>query len=191
MLLATLAGCDRDANSSSAARTQSAIQQEKVRVPAPTTQPTYRFAAGLREKYRAQTQFVQQFLETCLAGDYSSYRQMVSRLREPETRERFAAMYHGVRSVVVESLEPIELRDVPPPAYRVITAVELDPQARVAVRGSERRVAILIFQENGAWRMLPAPAALQPGHERRENDEELVSQSTSQPSYPWDESGDY
>lgn len=71
--------------------------------------PTYRFRdEDLKRAYPDVTAFVTQFLETCLTGDYLAYRRLVSRYENPESRERFSAIYQGIESITVESIEPID-----------------------------------------------------------------------------------
>lgn len=183
------AGCKRSAQTKGPPNA-TASQQEQQFIPAPMQPPAYSFAPGVRESQREIAGFVQQFLEICLAGDYTGYRQLASRSREPETKERFQAIYHAMRNVVVEQIEEVELREIPGPAYRVVASIELDPQAKVALRGSQRQIALLIVHEGGDWRMLPAPASLQPP---KTEDEPVPDEPEAEPApdYPWDEDGDY
>lgn len=178
---AFLLGCDRDAGSS-----EQALQKERQLIPPPTTAPVYTFAPGLLEQNREISAFVRQFLEICMAGDYSGYRQLVSRTREPESRERFQAIYYAIRNVYVEAIDEVAIPLLDPPVYRVIANVELDPNARVSLRGSKRSIALLVFREDGEWKLLPAPASLQPFEEEAEPE----SQPAPGPEYPWDQEGD-
>jgi len=158
--------------------------------PAPPL-PQYEFAAGLREQYPQVTGFIQQFLLTCLAGDYAGYRALVSRYETPESEERFNAIYRAVREARIETIEPLE-----PPArladryesllYLVVADVVFDPQSQAALRRGDRQFAILAFRERGAWRMAPAPSRLQPDDAQ----ETPATAPASQPSYPWDEDED-
>lgn len=155
--------------------------------------PEYAFAEGLRGQYPEVSSFLVQFLETCLADDYNGYRAMVSRRFEPESRERFEAIYHAIQSVRVEKIEQVQsdrLSALPPPVYRVVSDIKLDPQRAVAMRGPNRKIAILVFREQGDWRMVTAPPQFQPKAAPASQPAEPASQPTSQPSYPWDETGD-
>lgn len=177
--------CDRSPTNSDKGTPQ---QPREVIQPSPTP-PVYSFAPGLTKEFPEATGFVRSFLDICLAGDYTAYRGLVARSRQPEPRERFEAIYRAMRSVQITAVEPVELRDLPSPAYRIVTQVEFDPESRVALRGTNRDVAILIFREEGEWRMLPAPAGLQPG------DEDATTQPAEATSrmvvdYPWDVDGD-
>ncbi|MGE0479176.1 MAG: hypothetical protein AB7Q17_01770 [Phycisphaerae bacterium] len=187
--LTTVGGCKRNAQTG-APPNATASQQEQQFIPAPAEPPAYSFAPGVRESQREIAGFVQQFLEVCLAGDYTGYRRLASRSREPETKERFQAIYHAMRNVVVEQIEEVELREIPGPAYRVVASIELDPQAKVALRGSQRQIALLIIHEGGDWRMLPAPASLQPPKAGEPQPPEEPEDPPA-PDYPWDEDGDY
>ncbi|MBL8879176.1 MAG: hypothetical protein JNG88_08660 [Phycisphaerales bacterium] len=165
-------------------------QQPRDVIPTSATPPVYSFAPGLAKEHPEAVGFVRSFLDICLAGDYTAYRGLVARSRQPEPRERFEAIYRAMRTVQITAIESVDLRDLPSPAYRIVTNVEFDPESRVALRGANRDVAILIFREEGEWRMLPAPAGLQP------DDEEATTQpaeTTSQVAvdYPWDVDGDY
>ncbi|MFO0837485.1 MAG: hypothetical protein U1D55_03095 [Phycisphaerae bacterium] len=162
---------------------------ENQPVAPPATLPTYSFAPGLAEKHADVAAFIRTFLETCLAGDYSGYRRLVSRSRTPQSKERFQAIYHGLSRVEVEAIEETTLPDAGTPAFRVISTVHVTGErARAALRGDARRIAIVVFLEDGKWVMLPAPSKLQPVDEAQD--------STSQPAeigpeYPWDQHGDY
>lgn len=179
---AIVAGCDRDAGSS-----EQALQKERQLIPPPTTAPVYTFAPGLLEQNREIAAFVRQFLEVCMAGDYSGYRGLVSRTREPESRERFQAIYHSIRNVRVDAIDEVAVPLLDPPVYRVVAAVDLDPNARVSLRGSKRSIALLVLREDGEWKLLPAPASLQPFEEEPEPE----SQPAPGPEYPWDDEGDF
>jgi hypothetical protein len=177
------AGCDRTPPP------DRSRQREQQVVPAPTTPPQYSFARGVREAQPEVAAFVRTFLETCLAGDYTGYRKLVSRAREPESKQRFQAVYYAIRAVTVESIEPVELRDVPQPAYLVISAVDFNPDREVALRGGNRRIAMIVFREEGEWRMVPAPSELQPVDEAPSTSSAPASIPPAE--YPWDQDGDY
>ena len=151
--------CDRgkDAGRSK----QSAARKEQVE---PTTpKPEYTFAAGLEEQYPDAVAFLRRFLETCLAGDYAGYRGLVTRRGDPESRGRFEKILNSLRSLGIESIEEIELPQIPPPAYLVVGKVEFLPDRPVALRHrNNNRIAILVLEEEGEMRMGLAPPALQP-----------------------------
>lgn len=179
-----LPGCDRGRD----ARAEAAAPGAAETPPRPL--PRYAFAPGLREQYPDVAAFVVQFLETCLANDYAGYRTMVSRRFEPESPQRFAAIYNAIRAVEVHAIEPIELGALPAPTYRIVSAIELDPKQPVAVRGPNRKIAILVFKEEGRWVMVPAPPRLQPAPETPTSAPASGPAETTQPDYPWDEYGD-
>ncbi|HMQ14914.1 MAG TPA: hypothetical protein PKC49_02970, partial [Phycisphaerae bacterium] len=117
------------------------------------------------------------------------YRLLVARAENPESRERFEAIIRAIDNIDVQSIEPI---DAPPPpwsapAYLVVTHVDFKPDSRVGLRRASRRLAILVVQEEGEWRMAPAPASAQP------RDEPPTSAPATQPAettyFPWDTGG--
>ncbi len=164
-------------------------QKETVPAPPEEQRPTYKFMPGLREEYPEVCGFVKEFLETCLVGNYEDYRKLVSRSANPESKERFQAIYYAIKSVTVETIEAVELPELPPAAYRVVSTVDFHPDRKVTLRaGANRDIAILVFKEDGRWRMVPAPAELQPEEKRPTT---TSAPSTSAPHYPWDEDGDY
>ena len=163
----------------------------KTIVEPPDVPPTFSFAAGLREEFPEAAGFVNEFLQTCLNGDYSGYRKLVSRRREPEGLDRFTVIYHAIRAVRVESIERIPVPQVSDAVYRVVTAAEFQPGSRVSLRARNRRVAILVFQENGHWRMAPAPAALQPDDDPETAADPETTTAPAAPDYPWDDDGDH
>jgi hypothetical protein len=115
---------------------------------------------------------------------------MLSRSQTPINRDRFQAVYHAVRDVRVERIVLIEAEQLPAPAYLVISAVQFDPQKGVGTRLSDRDFGILVFREADEWRFVPAPPQLQPSHKPPPGESDLGPPAT-QPSYPWDEGGDY
>ncbi len=179
------AGCGRKESDKTSAGGPGA---QSAYVPPPPIKPEYTFAEGLREKHPAPAMFVQQFLETCLAGDYAGYRLLASRRREPESRERFTTIYHGIRGLHVESIEQHSLPELAEEVYLVVCKVDFPPDSKVKLRRKTDKVAILAFKEEGEWRMLPAPAAMQPGSETM-SESDRAPATTSAPTYPWDEEG--
>lgn len=189
--LTLLSACDGGASSTAAT---SRPFRSVDRVAPPETPPEHGMAAGLRELHPDVAAFVDQFLATCLVGDYARYRTLVSRRQSPESRERFAAIYHAIESVLVESIERVdhELPSVPSPAYLVISAVKVRKDAVKSRAGLNRRIAIIVFKESGEWRMIPAPTDFQP----LPDDPSIPTSSapttepTSLPDYPWEDAGD-
>lgn len=186
LALSPLAACDRDPASSGASSSHAQERRQEMVAP-PASKPRYEFAPGLAEKHADIVGFVRQFLETCLAGDYVGYREMVSRRRSPETRERFSRTFHAIERLRIESIETTQIPDLPPPVYIVTSAVEFRPDSKPAFRESRRAIAILVFRELDEWRMAPAPSELQPTD--RDEEEDAESQPVL-PDYPWDEQGD-
>ncbi len=126
-----------------------------------------------------------------LLGEYADYRGLISRARTPETEQRFRVIQEALRSVEVSAVEELTLPNIPPPAYRVLTKFEFDPESMAAHKLESRELAILVFREGDEWRLTIAPPTLQPKHA-----EVTTTQSTPQttlptPDYPWDEDEDY
>lgn len=184
LLAGLLVGCDGEGKSASKSGARSSP-------PAKPEQrlPTLTFPHEVRAAYPEVSAFLDEFLNTCLVGDYAGYRRLVSRAYTPESRERFDAIYQAIEAVTIESIEPIEILRVPPPVYRVTSTVELNSQERAQLRETHRKIAILVFREGDNWRMAPAPAEYQPGEEPPPATSSAPT--TSAPSYPWDEEGDY
>lgn len=160
------------------------------RVRLPERAPQYSFAAGLEERYPEIVAFMRQFLETCLAGDYAGYRRLVTRTADPESRDRFEKILHTLQTLTVETIETGELPETGGPVYLVTSRVEFDPDQRTAQRrGPVRRVAIVVLQEDGEWRMGLAPPEYQPPAE--EPAPPASAPADSAPSYPWDQGVDY
>lgn len=187
LLLAVCAGCDRGDEA------PPADLAELTQNTAPL--PHYEIPAPLQQKYPEVVSFLRRFLETCLANDYNSYRAMVSHRWEPETRDRFEAMYQATRSVSVESIETITLGTLPEPTYRVVSEIHFDPEHAVGQRHSSRKVAILVFPEGDPedgdpWRMVQAPPRLQPVLKGRQPTTSAPASQPATPDYPWDAAGD-
>lgn len=181
IVVLALTGCDsRPAGEQSKA-------EESVEPPKPL--PRVAYSRELRGQYPEISAFLDEFLSTCLVGDYAGYRRLVSRAFAPETRERFDAIYQAVEAVSVESIEQVDVSRLPPPVYLVVSNVELSAERRVKSRETHRTAAILVFKELDRWRMAPAPAALQPTED--EPEPTASAPTTTAPSYPWDEEGDY
>jgi hypothetical protein len=155
----------------------------------PRPLPHYEFARGLESEHPEVVAFVRQFLETCLAGDYAGYRLLTSRRHNPESEERFRAIYNATRNVLVESIRPLQEPAADGSStYLVVSSIDLDPSSRVSIRGESRTIAFLAFREAGEWRVAPAPARLQPQPESQPVDP--TSTESPLPDYPWDLDGD-
>lgn len=184
-----LVGCDQ----SGAGGPPSSLERERIIVDPPAVPPSYSIDPEVEAEHPAIADFVREFLTTCLNGDYTGYTKLVSRLRRPESVERFTAMYHAIKSATVESIRPVEHRELPKPAYLVVSRVEVREDVKHAARGQRRGIAIIVVSEDGAWRMLPAPTALQPAKEDEEPDEPgdaAEKPEADTPDYPWDEDDD-
>ena len=89
------------------------------------------------------------------------------------------------------SLEPVKNPAIPQPAYRAIAAFEFDPASRAAHRLENRRLAILLFQENGAWRLDFAVGDLRAGAPAASS-APTTTRADDLPDYStWRDNGDY
>jgi hypothetical protein len=183
LAVATFSGCDSQPGD------RRAEQSPETPAKAHRPLPRVAFPRELRTEFPEISSFLDEFLGTCLVGDYAGYRRLVSRSFRPETRERFDAIYQAVRGVTVESIEKVDLPRLPPPVYLVVSDVELSAERSARLGESHRRIAILVLKELDRWRMAPAPAALQPADEESTATASAPA-TTSAPSYPWDEQGD-
>jgi hypothetical protein len=103
------------------------------------------------------------------------------------SRDRFEAIYHAIRLVEVESIRALNQRTPENEiAYLVVSHVEVDPKSRVAVKHRDPRLAILVFKEDGAWRMRPAPSEMVATSQPESGE---AAATSSAPVYPWDEDG--
>lgn len=154
-------------------------------IPPPPVMPEYTVAPGLEAKQPQIVKFMNQFMQTCLAGDYDRYRDLVSRYENPESRERFQAIYHSLKQMEVSAIDTLPPNERASAAYLVTCGVEFREGSVMARRSKPvRRLAFMIVEEQGALRVRRAPAKLQP-HER-ESATESQPASESQPSFPWD-----
>ncbi|MCA9242895.1 MAG: hypothetical protein KDA32_02980 [Phycisphaerales bacterium] len=158
--------------------------QTEMRVEPPALLPQAMFAPGLERDYPEVSAFLREFLDSCLAGDYVAYRRMVGREASPESRERFRAIFHALDNVRVESIEtPIHDQ---PETHVVICHVAMKEGSQISLRrGAERRVAILVFREDGQWRLAPAPPKFQPRDAQEQAVEEQPDANDLAPDYAW------
>lgn len=147
--------------------------------------PSYTFAPGVESAHPEVAVFVRSFMETCLAGDYRGYRRLVSRFDAPESEQRFKAIYQAVQRATIRSIEALPQRGEARVDYLVLSEIVFDPASNIAIRRRSREVAMLVFLEDGHWRMARAPSELQPQPDE-ENDVAPQSAPASGPSYPWD-----
>ncbi len=185
-VLAVGGACDSGGNN------VTAPPEEPDLVDAPAVRPEYAFAEGVEQEYPEVTKFLRQFLETCLKGDYSGYRRMVTRRADPESRDRFEKILHAMESLEVVSITRTRIPVYDDEVFLVTTRATFQAGHRAAEqRGRVRRIAIMVMREDGEWRMGLAPTQLQPGDEDEEDDWVEEEVPTTGPSYPWDESPDY
>lgn len=187
LLTGAFVACDRGKTPRQGKSTTQSHASDQVE---PTTpKPEYSFAPGLEDEFPEATSFLRRFLETCLAGDYTGYRRLVTRTGDPETRTRFEKILNSLRTLHIESIEELDAPQGPRPMYLVISRVDFLPERKVALRrGNNSRVAILVLAEDGELRMGLAPPSLQPPGDAEQPT--TITTSTA-PSYPWQEGGDY
>ncbi len=186
LLVAVAAGCASCGREDAPAAPPGPEPGAPAVAPQPQRQkrPTYTIPRQLLNEHAEVGRFVIHFLETCYAGDYQGYRNLVGRAFDPESEERFRTIYEAIESVVLDSIEAVNLPDIPPPVYLVISSVTFDPEHKVALRRPNRKLAIIVFQEEGEWRMGPAPPRLQPGEEL-EPQTSASAPAEPEPHYPW------
>ncbi|MEW6249432.1 MAG: hypothetical protein AB1716_02215 [Planctomycetota bacterium] len=210
--LGAAAGCERKPKPAAPTTTTNTPGRAAADANDPPPKPEYRFAEGLAESHPEVVAFLRQFLETALVGDYAGYRRMVSRARDPESRDRFHLILTSLRRLTIEQISELDFEqtralDAQPPVYKVISRADFDPNEQVALRrGRENRVAILVLREEGEWRMAPAPAELQPKPADAAlvqadgdggpplppgGDDATTQPAATGPNYPWDQGGDY
>lgn len=183
LVVALLAGCDR-----SPPPPASLPPPAHDRVALVGVKPEYKFAPGLADAQPEVAAFVRQFLETCLVGDYTEYRRLVSRTTYPESRARFEKILNSLRTLAIESIEPLELPEVGD-AWLVLAQIEFLPDRKVAIRrGENSSLGIIVFREDGEFRMAPAPPELQPEREQPATDS---APAAVNPEYPWRQDADY
>ncbi len=168
--------------------------QERIVISQKGPRPEYTIPIELRTAQPEAAAFVDHFLSVCLGGDYTGYRRLVSRTHKAESKERFEAMYLGVKSLTVEIIElippPGKRSRLPAETFRVVSKLEVRPDSRLEQRGVMPRIALLIFKEQGEWRMIPAPKRWQPKEESPGPVEDAGDDEPEEPDFPWDEDVD-
>ncbi len=190
LLFWTLCACD---DGGPAPTNKPSEDQERIVIANKGPRPEYTIPIELRTAQPEAAAFVDHFLSVCLGGDYTGYRRLVSRTHKAESKERFEAMYLGVQSLTVEIIEPIspgKRSRLPAETFRVVSKLEVRPDSRLEQRGIMPRIALLIFKEQGEWRMIPAPEQWQPQEEPPEAAEDAGDDEPQVPDFPWDEDVD-
>ena len=190
VLLSILYACD-SGTPASAGKTSEEHERQVIDSTGP--RPEFSIPIELRTDAPEAADFVDRFLSLCLNGDYTGYRRLVSRTTTPESKQRFQAIYLGLKLVTVESIERITPRKksrLPAEVYRVVTNLEVRPSSRLEQRGIRRRIAILVFKEHDEWRMIPAPQRWQPVEEQPAAPQEPTEDEPEEADFPWDEDVD-
>lgn len=135
-------------------------------------------------------QFVERFLNICAAGDYAGYRKLVSRTTTPQSEKRFSTVFYAVKQISVQAIDEIDNARFPESTFRVVMKVEFLPGKQAELRRNRDEVAILVFPEEGEWRMRAAPNELQPrGTSSQPTSDESPTDTQPAPEYPWEEDG--
>jgi hypothetical protein len=181
LCLLPLTACSKDKTRSKNANNANAPATQPVHA------PQYVIAPEIRDNHPEVARFLRAFLETCLTGDYEGYRKYVSRRQQPESRERFKRIYDSISLLTVERFDEVEVPTLPKPTYAIVCAVEFVPGKTPVFNEDRREIAILVFREEGEWRMLPAPSKFQPDRRSRAT----ATQPASAPvedevDFPWE-----
>ncbi len=178
LLVFGVVGCDRPRETG---RTSGATSQSMRK-----TGVTYQFTGGLREQFPEIVSVIQQFLETCLAGDYDGYRRFIATSATPDSHERFDAAFQSLQSVTIDRIEPKAAPELNlPEVWLVHWTAKLDPQSNLGRRKPVREVEIIVHRESSQWRLQPAPPSLRT-HRATGSSPSTTSQEAA-PDYPWEE----
>lgn len=133
------------------------------------------FAPALRADDEAVNAFVETAMKTSVGGDYDAFRLLWSETREPLSRSEFEKGWEAVREIEVLALERVRVelskpaRDGEVPssagselidAYALLAEVRLDPDHSAGRKEPFRDVVLLLVEEEGAWKLSPAPKAV-------------------------------
>lgn len=178
-----LSGCEQEPQHPSTPN----VEQRVDLVEMPSEKPDYKFAPGVADEQPEIAGFMRSFLETCLAGDYAGYRRLVSRRADPESRARFQKILHALTALTIEGVRPIEVPQYAGRTFVVTCKATFRPEVEAALRlGHTRRIAILVIEEDGDWRMTLAPSSLQPPREP-ETQPTTTEPAEPEPDYPWEQ----
>ncbi len=128
---------------------QPALSDQNPNVP----QPEIHFPHELKTDDPTLNQFVLKILDICNKGDYDGYRQLFGTAYTPTPKTNFEHVWQQVRMIRVVRIEKHPRRD--PPEYYLHARIILrqpDRQNR-----TERNVIIMMFKEDGEWRLGSAP----------------------------------
>lgn len=128
---------------------QPTLIQQNPNVP----QPEINFPQELKTEDPSFNQFVLTMLDICNKGDYDGYRQLFGTAYTPTPRTNFESVWQQIRVIQVVRIEKHPRKD--PPEYYLHARIVLrqpDRQNR-----TERNAIIMIFKEEGEWRLGSAP----------------------------------
>lgn len=130
------------------------------------------FAPPLRADDEAVNAFVEKAMRTSVGGDYDAFRLLWSETREPLSRSEFEKGWEAVREIEVLALERVRVEltnpsrednTAAPPdgrlidAYALLAEVRLNPDHSAGRKEPKRDVVLLLVEEEGAWKLSPAP----------------------------------
>lgn len=109
--------------------------------------------------------FISQAVRHCVDGNYEEYRLLWRYDHQPTSRRHFESVWGMVEQVEVKALKPLRFRlpngTLDDQEYYVFQAfITLRDEAVQLAKGrlQDRDVVLLIVRDNGAWRLVPAPA---------------------------------
>lgn len=120
--------------------------------PAGKTPPKVTFAEGVRSGNAGLDDFIQNFIEVCLRGDYDQYRLCWTAYSPPISSSQFRTIWDMAEHIVITRIAslPGKARGK---AYLVKASATLNPRAKV----QHKDVELLVLWEDGKWVIAPAP----------------------------------
>jgi hypothetical protein len=105
-------------------------------------------------------EFIRHALETCLSGKYETFRELWSADEEPLERTQFDFGWDAIAQAEVRALEWLQDEHSGEVFYLLYAHVNFDAEKLPPTQPPLRRVALLVVQERGTWRLKRAPKAL-------------------------------
>lgn len=114
--------------------------------------PEIEFPDTLRQQDESLNLFIEKALQVCHNGDYDAFRQLFGTSYNPPSDADFQRVWHGVKDIRIER---IYRGKGDPPKYYVLAVVNLrKPDSKLR---EQRTAPLMVFQEQGRWRLGPAP----------------------------------
>lgn len=114
--------------------------------------PRVTFAEGARTGNEELNNFVHDFVELCLKGDYDRFRLCWTAYSPQIGSSRFRAMWDAAEHIVITEIAPVPGK-AKGKAYVVKASVTLNSKAKF----QHRDVEVLVLREDGKWVIAPAP----------------------------------